>query len=439
MDVDSWYFSNRGIKSDTLDECGIYRAPGRASWSLGGATKVRENFGAEGRERKMYFENGTPRKEVWWTHRNDQMTTKRIITEGETDGMRLAQEWDAEAIRIGALSGVNFYDSETFRHFNGDTYFVFDNDGDGSEYANEAEKAVNLSWQRIRKLVPNAKRIYLPTGYKDICTYLDVYGIEDFKKLMEEADTPKFVFEALDLTKELEPPNWLWESKMALGDIIVVQAAPNIGKSMVMTALAIKMATGGGKFLGHNLIAGKAMIVDEENPEDEARRRCYAYGLTEEYIPNFRYLHEQTVRLDRGADKLYQEVEAFKPKLLVLDSLTRLHTEQENDAGAVSRLFNDGIKPLARQLGVTVVIIHHVGKSQSGDSFIRSRGSSDIGGAPDAGFDMVEHTFHDGPVTLMHNFKNRRGPKGSQIYFRIKDLPDGKLDIVEQVKESGYL
>jgi hypothetical protein len=35
----------------------------------------------------------------------------------------------------------------------------------------------------------------------------------------------------------------------------------------------------------------------------------------------------------------------YNPVLIVLDSLTRLHTDDENAAGAMSKLYNDGIKP----------------------------------------------------------------------------------------------
>lgn len=444
MDIDNWYYSNRGIKSETLDACEVTRYADRATWLVGGATKVRENFGGEGRDRKMYYMAGeAPRRELWWTpYPPNAVPPRFIIVEGETDGMRGFQELPIDMGRVGALSGVNFYDEHTFDEVNAagvPVYFVFDNDGDDGKYANEAVKSVNASWERIRKLVPKAKRVYLPTGYKDLCNYLDVYGAEHFAELLRQSTKPRFQYTPLDLTKESEPPVWLWDTKMARGDIIVVQAAPNMGKSMIMLGLCIAIAEGKGEFLGLETISGKALIIDQENPEDDARRRCNALGLTTKGVGNLRYLHEQGVRLDRDPEKLYLEAEAFTPDVILLDSLTRLHTEDENSAGAVSRLFNEAIHPLARKIGATVIIIHHVNKTSSGDSFTRSRGSSDIGGAIDTGFDLVEHTFHSGPVIAMCNYKNRRGPKGSKMYMKFVDKPEGKLDIVKQVDESVVL
>lgn len=439
MDVDSWYFSNRGITSDTLDKCGITRGKDYASWKVGGATKIRENFGGEGRDRKMYYKAGeTPRKVIWWTH--ECLGFPKVITEGETDGMRLAQEAQRE-FAVGALSGVHFFDSETFKELNGDgpVYFVFDNDGDGGEYENQATKAVNLSWQRIRKLVPNAKRIYLPNGYKDVCAYLDVYSIEDFKKLMVEAEVPKFMYEALDLTKAAEPPNWLWDTKMARGDIVIFQSEPNMGKSFVSTGLAVSVVEGHGSFLGFSTVSGKVLIIDEENPEDVIRNRLAGLGLSSRGLANLRIVHEQGVRLDKDPERLRQEAEAFKPDLIILDSLTRLHTEEEKDAGAISRLFNEGVHPLARKLGATVLVLHHTGKTLSSSSFTRTRGSSDINAVADACYDFVEHEFRDGPSKMMLNYKNRRGPRGSKVFFKIEDTEPGVIEIKRQTTESAVL
>jgi AAA domain-containing protein len=76
----------------------------------------------------------------------------------------------------------------------------------------------------------------------------------------------------------------------------------------------------------------------------------------------------------------------YNPTLIVLDSLTRIHTQDENAVGAMSALYNDGIKPLARETGAAVVLIHHTNKGQR-SSYTRARGSSDIVYAMDGGID----------------------------------------------------
>jgi len=63
------------------------------------------------------------------------------------------------------------------------------------------------------------------------------------------------------------------------------------------------------------------------------------------------------IRLDCNPDEFIEEAMDYNPALIVLDSLTRLHTEDENQAGAMSKLYNDGIKPLARETAAAVVFL----------------------------------------------------------------------------------
>ena len=52
---------------------------------------------------------------------------------------------------------------------------------------------------------------------------------------------------------------------------------------------------------------------------------------------NLRFLSNQAIRLDRNPDEFLEEALDYNPTLIVLDSLTRLHTEDENAAGAMSK------------------------------------------------------------------------------------------------------
>jgi len=59
-------------------------------------------------------------------------------------------------------------------------------------------------------------------------------------------------------------------------------------------------------------------------------------GLPHELLADLRYLNNQGIRLDRKPDEFVEEAMAYNPTLIVLDSLTRLHTDDENAAGAMS-------------------------------------------------------------------------------------------------------
>jgi RecA-family ATPase len=117
----------------------------------------------------------------------------------------------------------------------------------------------------------------------------------------------------------------------------------------------------------------------------------------------------------------------YQPTLIVLDSLTRLHTQDENNAGAMAGLFNDSINTLTKETGAAVVILHHTNKVESNSSYAKTRGSSDIGAAVDAAFEARKGDA--GQFSLIH-FKSRRKQAGDVTRLDIQDNPDGTVSIV---------
>jgi hypothetical protein len=139
-----------------------------------------------------------------------------------------------------------------------------------------------------------------------------------------------------------------------------------------------------------------------------------------------RYLHRQGVRLDKRFDMFLDEAISYQPSLIVLDSLTRIHTQDENNAGAMAGLFNDSINVLTKETGSAIVILHHTNKGESNSSYVRTRGSSDIGAAVDCGLE-ARHTA-PGQFNLIH-FKSRRKQAGGFTPIEIRDTPDNNIEI----------
>ena len=231
----------------------------------------------------------------------------------------------------------------------------------------------------------------------------------------------------MNLTVEPSPPKWVIQDLICAGDIHIMIGEPNIGKSFISMDMAAAIAGVRDAVLGHQVCEhGRVLYVDEENPEDLVVDRFRRLGLTEEHASNIRYLNNASVRLDRDPDALLDEALEFEPLLIVLDSLTRLHGQDENASGPMSALFNDGIAPLARQTGAAVLLIHHVSKTDSTSSFKRARGSGDITAAVDTGFDVYK--AEDGTLRVK-NFKARRAAQASTIYADIMDRADGSIDV----------
>jgi hypothetical protein len=128
------------------------------------------------------------------------------------------------------------------------------------------------------------------------------------------------------------------------------------------------------------------------------------------------YLFHQGVRLDRNADSLFEEAAAFKPDLIVLDSLVRLHSKDENSSSDMAVLYNDSIKPLARELNCAVLLLHHAGKTDASSSYKRGRGSGELTASPDVGLDI--RPLGEGRFNLV-TYKTRRAAKADGTVFAI--------------------
>lgn len=124
-----------------------------------------------------------------------------VLTEGETDCMRLTQELGETELCVLAMPGTLGWQGHWAELFEDrPLYVVFDNDAarlGGHGYADEAEKAkvltaegqVRSTWAKIRAAVPHARRVLLPEGCKDLCDYFQAgYSGDEFQGLLEAAD-----------------------------------------------------------------------------------------------------------------------------------------------------------------------------------------------------------------------------------------------------------
>lgn len=347
-----------------------------------------------------------------------------FLVEGETDAMRLWQELDGSGDVVG-LSGINGWKDEFIPAFERyeRVFVVLDNDAD---YAVAAK--VDKTWAEIRRsLGPKARRIRLPGEVKDLCEFFGRYNLDALRTLAKHRGSGESRFKPLDLTMPPPPVRWVVDGMFCRGDVHLLIGEPGIGKSWLTMALATGVADRWDDYLGRRIVEhGRVLYVDEENPADLIYDRFAKLGLDIDAARNIRYINNQGLRLDKNPEPLVEEALEFDPALIVLDSLSRLHTQDENNSGAMAELFGASLKPLARETGAAVVLIHHVNKSDSNSAFRRSRGSGDITASPDCGYDVREL---GAGILAVANFKSRRAAQGDTVYVTFRDGADGSLTL----------
>lgn len=405
------WFSKRGITADTLESWDItvndqdeivFPYPHGTVKYRGGYVLDQRKFRQEGAVGLYYTDDAANYK-------------RAIICEGETDTLRMWQEYDSYF--VCGVPGLNAWHPNMASLFNDmdEVYIVLDNDT-----AYNVREIADTTFKQMKRDIGSGKvrRVKLPDGIKDVCEYFLIHNATDFDSLLEKSNKGGFHFTPLDLTVDPGPTDWLVEGLFAKGDVVVCLGEPNSGKSMLAQSIACSIARQDEVLWQTYLInpgVGRAMYVDEENPNDVVYSRLKSFGI-EGYEDRMRYLFHQGVRLDRNADALYDEVAAFKPDILVLDSLVRLHSKDENSSSDMAVLYNDAIKPIARDLGVTVLLLHHASKTDSTSSYKRGRGSGELTASPDVGIDI--RVLGDNRFNLV-TYKTRRSAKANGTAFAI--------------------
>jgi RecA-family ATPase len=164
------------------------------------------------------------------------------------------------------------------------------------------------------------------------------------------------------------------------------------GKTWLALDLALAVATGTAWMGEFEARQGTVLVVDEENAELMLRERLYMLlegrGLKHDNVGVYFLVgegvnlspHERRGQFEPSESyiKLYNTIMALKPSLVILDSLTRVHTSNENAASEMATLFSF-VKRLIRDTDTNCFFPHHMNKGQgSSKSGHRIRGSSDL-------------------------------------------------------------
>jgi len=332
-----------------------------------------------------------------------------LITEGEKDADRLAALGFVTTTSVGgAARGWDGAWSESLqgRH----VVLIPDNDPPGEKHMRKIAAAVLPG-------VASLRLVHLP-GVKekgDVSDWLDAGGTAE---RLRELITAQATMKPVDLTDPTvpdsngtpvratsalvhatadeieaasnEPLSWTLEPLFTTGGVRLLTGLGKTYKSSFIIAAAISSATGAtiaGQFKstgGHSWA-----IVDAENRMSVWARRlkAVAAGLEVDGIDMVRkgrikYISARSLYLNQEDNfrSLLEWLQANDVTELVLDSLTGIHTLNENDNGEMRRFFIDRIFRLRDEAKVGITILHHHRKPMMGsdDPSSAVRGAGDF-------------------------------------------------------------
>ena len=129
---------------------------------------------------------------------------------------------------------------------------------------------------------------------------------------------------------------------------------------------------------------GPVLLYAAEDPASALRDRiqtlAQVHGINFQNL-DLHILAVDALRLDRPdhQDRLEATLQAYKPVLLILDPLVRVHAIDENIAGQVAALLGY-LRSLQRKTGAAIALVHHVRKNTSAAACAGNslRGSGDL-------------------------------------------------------------
>lgn len=187
-------------------------------------------------------------------------------------------------------------------------------------------------------------------------------------------------FEEL-MAKQFPKETWLLEGLIPENCITMIVGSPASFKTYLLLDLVICMASG-EKFLGHfEAKKSKALFIDAEIGERMLQDRIRK--LTDKKDLGIEILSLSEFRIS-DTDEIIDYCQEKGIEVIIIDSLIRIHSNEENSSTEMSRLFNEFKK--FKTNGLSVIFTHHNRKisqnrPQTADD---ARGSSEITAFVDA-------------------------------------------------------
>lgn len=247
-------------------------------------------------------------------------------------------------------------------------------------------------------------------------------GAKDLRTASGSATGLRFV--PLDELEEPAEPEWVWPGYAACGSITVLSAAPKAGKSTLLRGLLRDLYRGGPLAPAGEPMRAPTLIVSEETPGHWSRQAS-SLDLPRELVhlcaqPFF--TKPTLAQWEQAIARIVRSVEELRPRLVIFDTLSNLWpVRDENSAAEV----NAALMPLRAisATGAAVILVHHDRKS-GGSNGEGARGSSAIGGFPDA-------------LVQLKRYRDQPGDTRRRLSYvgRFEHAP---AEVVIDLTEEGY-
>ena len=412
------YAQGRGISIDYLEKLGVRYIDGKHThWKkdslvfpyyLNGhcvGIRYRDSEGHKNGEAGCHFT-------LWGLDTLTDEDKVVIITEGESDRIRLYQELNEEFKVISTPGAV--FKQEWEREFFGITRAILIPHADdaGQKHVVSATRVLG---DRLKVLPLVWKRGQIG---KDICDWL-VYNspeilIRDIKGLTMNSKRAT-IMKGDDFEKVANKPRRFFINNFfTRGQVAVVAGPPKNKKTLFTLYLLRVLLNKGEKFLNMDNYESvvddcKVLFLEEEGDIEELYERSNRVLSGTNWRDNIHWGHRVGIRLDtnEGVDKCINYIYENNIDILVLDPFSKMFTVEEDSATDIGLVWSNVDRILSTCNDIGIIILHHFSKAGTiNDLWNALRGSSRIGASADLGIFVQNRTSKE-PIGLSMRFDGR--------------------------------
>ena len=232
-----------------------------------------------------------------------------------------------------------------------------------------------------------------------------------------------------DLDNYKEDKEWIIDQIIPSRSVGVWTGKRSTYKTFIVLNAIFSIASG-LPFLGRfQTKKGKIIYLDKENgiPVIKTRKNMIKKSLEIEEPLDVGFICFSTLKIDKITDikALEELIVQHKPSILVIDTYRRGISFEENDAGMVSRLFVDILRPLVEKHNISIILIHHDRKGMGqGDEMDEIRGSSDLANYAD----FILKNERKGKHIILKQLKMRNSTEHAPIEIDINTDEHSYID-----------
>src|SRR5215208_965880 len=270
------------------------------------------------------------------------------------------------------------------------------------------------------------KYLLWPERYRGTKTGIDDYlagggTIVDLYRTTREYPDVEAIPVGIMLSEvQAESVEWLWERRIPLGKITVLDGDPGLGKSVLTTDLAARLTTGRAMPYGFQKRepAGVVILSAEDGAGDTIRPRFDAASGDPEKVVLLGT--EELLGIPEDLGTIERAIKQVDAELVIIDPIMAFMGEEVNpNSDKEVRRALTPVKQLAERLGVAVLIVRHLNKTPGGNHLYRGGGSIGIIGAARVGLLVGPHPDDD-DLRVLAGQKSNLGPSPESLKYRIE-------------------